>query len=102
MLTKVTAAEYAAQGIRIDALMPGAINTGISKLVGGGIVPGEFVDAAVQATLMGRIGTPNEIANAALFLASEESSFITGALIPVDGGYTLGASKNPLAKGGLI
>ena len=89
MLTKVTAAEYAAQGIRVNALMPGAINTGMSTLGGGGTVPGEYVDAAVQATLMGRIGTPDEIASAALFLASEESSFITGTLIPVDGGYTL-------------
>lgn len=89
MLTKCAAAEYAAEGIRINAIMPGAINTGMSKLGGGGTVPGEYVAEAVKATLMGRIGTPDEAANSALFLASDESSFITGALLTVDGGFTL-------------
>lgn len=84
MLTKLTAAEYAAENIRVNAILPGAIETGMTA----GLPPA-FLEAAVAGTLMGRIGTPDEIANLGLFLASDESSFITGALIPVDGGYTL-------------
>lgn len=83
-LTRVTAAEYAAKGIRVNAILPGAIDTGMTRAL-----PREFLESAVAATLMGRIGQPHEIADTALFLASDESSFITGALIPVDGGYTL-------------
>jgi NAD(P)-dependent dehydrogenase (short-subunit alcohol dehydrogenase family) len=84
MLTKLTAAEYASQGIRVNAILPGAIETGMSQ----GLPP-EMRDGAVAATLMGRIGKPVEIAQLAVFLASDESSFITGTLTPVDGGYTL-------------
>lgn len=83
-LTRVTAAEYAAKGIRVNAILPGAIDTGMTQAL-----PKEFLRSAVDATLMGRIGKPSEIADLALFLASDESSFITGALIPIDGGYTL-------------
>lgn len=83
-LTRVAAAEYARQGIRVNAILPGAIDTGMTQAL-----PKEFLQSAVNATLMGRIGTPREIAEVASFLASEESSFITGALIPVDGGYTV-------------
>jgi NAD(P)-dependent dehydrogenase (short-subunit alcohol dehydrogenase family) len=83
-LTRVMAAEYAAKGIRVNAILPGAIDTGMTQAL-----PPEFLSSAVAGTLMGRIGTPREIADLALFLASDESSFITGALIPVDGGYTL-------------
>lgn len=84
MLTKLTAAEYASQGIRVNAILPGAIDTGMTKAL-----PKDYLEGAVAATLMGRIGTPDEIAHLAVFLASDESSFITGTLIPVDGGYTL-------------
>lgn len=84
MLTKLTAAEYAAEGIRVNAILPGAIDTGMTQAM-----PPDYINGAVAATLMGRIGKPIEIANLALFFASEESSFITGALVPVDGGYTL-------------
>lgn len=84
MLTKLTAAEYAARGIRVNAILPGAIDTGMTRGM-----PKGYIDGAVAATLVGRIGTPDEIANLALFLASDESSFITGTLVPVDGGYTI-------------
>jgi NAD(P)-dependent dehydrogenase (short-subunit alcohol dehydrogenase family) len=84
MLTKLTAAEYAKEGIRVNAILPGAIDTGMTQAM-----PPDYINGAVAATLMGRIGTPLEIANLALFFASDESSFITGALVPVDGGYTL-------------
>lgn len=83
-LTRVTAAEYAAQGIRVNAIAPGAIDTGMTK-----DLPPAYLEGAVKGTLMGRIGRPVEIANAALFLASDEASFITGIVLPVDGGYML-------------
>lgn len=84
MLTKLTAAEYAADKIRVNAILPGAIKTGMTDAL-----PPAYLEGAVAGTLMGRIGTPDEIANLAVFLASDESSFITGTLTPVDGGYTL-------------
>ena len=84
MLTKLAAAEYAARGIRVNAILPGAIDTGMTQSM-----PKDYIDGAVAATLIGRIGRPDEIASLALFLASDESSFITGTLTPVDGGYTI-------------
>ncbi len=83
-LTRLTAAEYAGQGIRVNAILPGAIDTGMTRNM-----PKDYIDGAVAATLMGRIGQPQEIANLALFLASDEASFITGTETQVDGGYTL-------------
>lgn len=83
-LTRLTAAEYASQGIRVNAILPGAIDTGMTRGM-----PKDYLDGAVAATLMGRIGRPEEIANLALFLASDEASFITGTETQVDGGYTL-------------
>ncbi len=83
-LTRLTAAEYAGQGIRVNAILPGAIDTGMTRAM-----PKDYLEGAVAATLMGRIGTPAEIANLALFLASDEASFITGTETQVDGGYTL-------------
>lgn len=84
ILTRLTAAEYAAKNIRVNAIAPGAIDTGMTRGM-----PQEYLQAAVNATLLGRIGTPQEIANLALFLASDEASFITGTETAVDGGYTL-------------
>jgi NAD(P)-dependent dehydrogenase (short-subunit alcohol dehydrogenase family) len=83
-LTRVAAAEYARQGIRVNASLPGAVDSGMTQAL-----PAEFLRSAVDATLMGRIGKPSEVADLALFLASDESSFITGALVPIDGGYTI-------------
>ena len=84
VLTRLTAAEYAKAGIRVNAIAPGAIDTGMTRNM-----PQEYLQGAVNATLMGRIGTAEEIANLALFLASDEASFITGTETAVDGGYTL-------------
>ena len=83
-LTRLTAAEYASQGIRVNAILPGAIDTGMTRGM-----PQDYLEGAIKGTLMGRIGRPEEIANLALFLASDEASFITGTATPVDGGYTL-------------
>ena len=69
---------------RYNGILPGAIDTGMTRGM-----PADYLKGAIDATLIGRIGTPDEIANLALFLASDEASFITGTLTAVDGGYTL-------------
>ncbi len=83
MLTKTAATEYAEQGIRVNAICPGTVETGMSMGM-----PKEYIDMALSGMPMSRIGQPSEIANLALFLASDESSFITGTSIAADGGYT--------------
>jgi NAD(P)-dependent dehydrogenase (short-subunit alcohol dehydrogenase family) len=84
MLTKTAGAEYASKGIRVNAICPGAIRTAITDSL-----PPELIQGVVGATPMGRFADPTEVANLALFLASDESSFVTGAGIVIDGGYTL-------------
>lgn len=83
MMTKVAAVEYAGKGIRANVICPGAVLTGITRHM-----PAEYVDAVKKATPMGRMADPSEVANLGVFLASDESSFITGAQILIDGGYT--------------
>jgi len=81
-LTKHLAVELAPKGVRINAVAPGTIDTpAVAKMSREGIEKG------IAAHPMGRMGRPEEIANAILFLASDEASFITGAVLPVDGGY---------------
>ncbi len=83
MLTKTAAAEYAAKGIRVNCICPGAIKTGITDSL-----PEELIQGVIGATPMGRIADPSEVANLALFLASDEASFMTGSAVLIDGGYT--------------
>lgn len=83
-LTKVAALEYAARNIRVNATCPGLIWT---PMVGRVIGDNAAARAAFEALEpIGRFGTPEEVAALVLFLASDESSFITGAALPVDGG----------------
>ncbi len=85
-LAKVMAADHASQGIRVNTLSPGAIETDrVARRYGS--MPAAR-DALAGKHLLGRLGQPDEIARAALFLASEASSFMTGADLLVDGGYT--------------
>jgi NAD(P)-dependent dehydrogenase (short-subunit alcohol dehydrogenase family) len=76
--------------IRVNVLSPGPVDTPIlAKL---GVAPetrSEFVAQTAQAIPLGRLGRPDELASAALFLASDDSSFVTGVNIRVDGGITL-------------
>ena len=85
-LAKVMALDHAAQGIRVNALSPGAVET--KRL----LVRNKTMEAARAASVplhpIGRLGQPDEIASAALFLASDASSFMTGADLLIDGGYT--------------
>ena len=89
MLAKALALDYASKGIRVNALCPGIIETPMLR---------EFADSRpdpvgawasyTAAQPMGRLGTPEECADAALWLVSDEASFITGVALPVDGGFT--------------
>jgi NAD(P)-dependent dehydrogenase (short-subunit alcohol dehydrogenase family) len=84
-LTRTAALEYAAQGIRVNCLCPGVIDTPMVERF-----THDNPDALAQLKQMeplGRLGRPQEVAELALFLASDRSSFITGAIIPVDGGF---------------
>lgn len=86
-LTKHLAVEWADRGIRVNAVAPGTIKTErVNRLPeepGGA----EYLDAVQRMHPMGRLGEPAEVASAIAFLASEEASFITGAVLPVDGGF---------------
>ncbi len=82
--TKSVALDYAATGIRVNAICPGLVDT---PMIATGRPP-EARAAMVAAHPMGRIARASEIAQAALWLLSRNSSFVTGAAIPVDGGYT--------------
>ena len=84
MLTKTAAAEYASQGIRVNAISPGTIQTAITDHL-----PPDMINAIIERNPVGRIADPSEVASLALFLASDESRFITGADYLIDGGYTL-------------
>lgn len=84
-LTRTAALEYATQGIRVNCLCPGVIDTPMVQ---------RFTSANPEARAqlealepVGRFGRPEEVAQLALFLASDRSSFITGAIVPVDGGF---------------
>ncbi len=85
-MTKTWAKEFARKGanVRCNAIAPGYIMTDMLKTV-----PQDLLDKFAGLTMLGRLGQPHEIANAALFLASEESSYVTGQCINVNGGMRL-------------
>ena len=82
--TKAVAKELGLSGIRVNCIAPGFINTDMNK----NISP-EDRQAFADETPLGRIGTPNEVAETALFLASDKASFITGQIIGCDGGVII-------------
>ena len=81
--TRSVAYDYGAFNIRVNALCPGVIQSGDAPAAGG--EPGDYLSSK---TFLGRAGQLHDVAYAALFLASDEASYITGAIIPVDGGWT--------------
>jgi len=87
MLTKTLATEWGSKGIRVNAICPGVIATDMTK--------GLLDDAGFKQMVKGRVpmqrhGTPDELAGAAVFLASDASSYVTGHALVVDGGWTVG------------
>ena len=85
-LTKATARELASRGITCNALAPGLIDTDI--LVG---MPEAATQAILQITAMGKIGNVEDVAAAAVYFASDESGFVTGQVLGVDGGIAMGS-----------
>ena len=84
-LTKTAALEYATLGIRVNAVCPGVIQTEmITRFTHG---DAEAASQLLQTEPVGRLGTPNEIADAVIWLCSERASFVTGQAIAVDGGF---------------
>ena len=90
LLTKNMAIDYARAGVRVNVICPGFIDTPMFRAVFSLEATKAMQDKIREAHQLGRFGQPVEIANAALFLASDEASFVTGVTLPVDGGYTAG------------
>ena len=86
-MTRTLAIEAAPHGVRVNSVGPGYIDTPLLK-----DMPQEARQALVKLHPIGRLGRPEEVANAVLFLASDEASFVTGAYLLVDGGYAAGKS----------
>ena len=87
-MTRVMAVELAPHGIRVNCIAPGFILTNMSSLALNGDV--ERKQRVLSRTPMGRLGNPEEIAETAFYLSSEQASFITGAVLTVDGGNSIG------------
>lgn len=83
-LTKALAREVASRNITVNAVAPGFIPTALTE-----DLPTELVEQILSVTPMGRMGTPEEVAFAVIFLASQQASYITGQVIGVDGGMVM-------------
>jgi meso-butanediol dehydrogenase/(S,S)-butanediol dehydrogenase/diacetyl reductase len=90
-LARCIAADYAKQGLRANAIAPGVIDTPLTRGYASGMEGGEEAGMKVLSGLhpIGRYATPDEVAATVLFLSSDQAGFITGAILPVDGGMTM-------------
>lgn len=79
--TKALARELGSRNVRANVVVPGYVKTQLTD-----VLPGEATDAMLQNTPLGRLGDPEDVAGAVRFLASDEASFVTGAVLLVDGG----------------
>ena len=84
-LTKTVAKELGSRNITCNAVAPGYVPTDLT-----GTLPPELVEQAIQRAILGRAGTAEDIAAAVTFLASDDASFITGQVLTVDGGLSMG------------
>ena len=87
LFTKSTAIQYALENIRANSIHPGSVDTDMRREGLGSQTP-EEIQARVDNIPLGRVGTTEDISYGALFLASDESSFMTGSELVIDGGYT--------------
>jgi NAD(P)-dependent dehydrogenase (short-subunit alcohol dehydrogenase family) len=87
LMTKSMALDYGPAGIRVNCLCPGLILTPLTNMVQ---QAKPVLDQMVSWHALGRAGRPEEVAAAALFLASDDASFVTGHALVVDGGWTAG------------
>lgn len=85
-LTRAVAVDYAADGVRCNAIAPG---TGVTGMTEGLLQDKAVLDAFLAPIPMKRLGQPDDVARAALFLASDQASYLTGVVLPVDGGWTM-------------
>lgn len=86
-LVRSAAIDLGRHGVRVNAVAPGVVDTAIARLV---VHNAELAPAYLRTIPLGRFGQPRDIADAVLFLASEDSSYITGQMLVIDGGQTLG------------
>lgn len=98
MLTKTLAMEWGPAGVRVNSLVPGPIDgtEGMERL----LVDKSKKDALAKTVPLGRLGTVDDIADVALFLASDAARYVSGAILPVDGGWALGGAT--LAMGAMM
>jgi 3alpha(or 20beta)-hydroxysteroid dehydrogenase len=96
-MTKTAALEYGKAGIRVNSIHPGGIDTPMTRTEDLGEMTAEDQEAMYGSFALGRVGKPEEVARLALFLASDDSSYCTGAEFLVDGGMLAGV-VNPYAR----
>ncbi|MDJ0706026.1 MAG: SDR family oxidoreductase [Leptolyngbyaceae cyanobacterium MO_188.B28] len=91
MITRGLAMEWGAAGIRVNSVVPGPIQgtEGMKRMA----PTAELQEVVTNSLPLGRLGSPQDIANAVMFLASPLANFVTGAVIPVDGGFSLGGAS---------
>ena len=91
MVTRCLAMEWGPEGIRINSIVPGPIEgtEGMKRLA----PSEEFMQKAVESVPLKRLGAPGDVGNMCLYLSSEQASYVSGAIIPVDGGWSLGGAS---------
>lgn len=86
MMSRIAAMEYVKKGVRVNTIVPGPMRTPITA-----DVPPDILEAQIAKIPMGSLGDPEDIAYAAVYLLSNESKYVTGAELVVDGGWSVSA-----------